>query len=202
MAESASRPENIGLKLNALYRSLHRLQQRLAAARIESAVIGGVAVSVWSRARTTLDVDFKVLLDREASQQLLDILSPDYTPLQSDPLQALRHTGVLFVKDPAGIRIDLQLADVSFDEAAIQRAQTIELEPGLSARVCTAEDLIIYKIISPRPQDQIDVENIIRRQGNKLDARYILKWLKLFEQALDDSTLIAIFERLRVKYSA
>ena len=188
--------------MNSLYRSLFNLQQRLAAAHIASAVIGGVAVSVWSRARTTLDVDFKVLLNRESAQQLLDVLLPDYTPLQSDPLQALRRNGVLFVKDQNGIRIDLQLADVSFDETAIERAKTIELEPGLSARICTAEDLIIYKIISTRPQDQIDVENIVRRQGNKLDASYVLKWLKLFEQALDDSTLITTFERLRTKYSA
>jgi hypothetical protein len=202
VVESASERSGAGVGLNPLYRSLFNLQQRLTALNIASAVIGGVAVSVWSRARTTLDVDFKVLLDRESAQRLLDILLPDYTPLQADPLQALRRNGVLFVKDQDGIRIDIQLADVSFDESAIQRAEPIELEPGITARICTAEDLIIYKIISTRPQDQIDVENIVRRQGNKLDARYILKWLKLFEQALDDSTLIAMFERLRAKYSA
>jgi hypothetical protein len=108
---------------------------------------------------------------------------------------------VLFVKDSAGIRIDLQLADVSFDESAIQRAQTLELEPGLMAHVCTAEDLIIYKIISTRLQDQVDVENIVRRQGENLDDGYVLGWLRLFEQALDDSTLITTYQRLRARRS-
>jgi hypothetical protein len=182
-----------------LYQSLVRLQQRLTDAGIASAVIGGIAVSVWSRPRTTQDIDFKVLLDRDAAQRLLEVLSPDYAPLQLDPLQALRQHGVLFVKDSAGIRIDLQLADVSFDESAIQRAQRLELEPGLMAHVCTAEDLIIYKSISTRPQDQVDVENIVRRQGDKLDDGYVLHWLRLLEQALDDSTLISTYRRLRAR---
>jgi hypothetical protein len=32
-------------------------------------------------------------------------------------------------------------------------------------RVCSAEDLIIYKSVSLRAQDRLDVEGIIRRQG-------------------------------------
>ena len=183
--------------MNPLYQSLVHIQQRLTAAGIASAVIGGIAVSAWARPRATQDIDFKVLLDREAAQRLLDVLAPDYAPLQADPLLALGRHGVLFVKDRAGIRIDLQLADTSLDESAIQRAQTIELEPGVTAQVCSAEDLIIYKMISPRPQDQIDVENLMKRQGQQLDDKYVLHWLRQLEQALDDSTLVATYQRLR-----
>jgi hypothetical protein len=186
--------------VNPLYASLSRLQKRLADAGIASAAIGGIAVSVWSRPRTTDDVDLKVLLDRDSAQRLLDVLQPDYPSLQPDPLQSLRRNGVLFVKDANGIRIDLQLADVSLDESAIRRAGSIELEPGVTARVCTAEDLILYKMISTRPQDQIDVESVVRRQGDALDDAYVLKWLRVLEQALDDSTLVSIYQRLRAKY--
>ncbi len=188
--------------MNPLFQSIARLQKQLSEAGIESAVIGGIAVSVWARPRATEDVDFKVLLDRDSAQRLLDLLAPDYIPLQVEPVQALRRHGVLFVEDSAGIRIDLQLADVSFDESAIRRAREVELEPGLTARVCTAEDLLIYKIISTRLQDQIDVENIIRSQSDRLDDSYIRHWLRLFEQALDDSTLIETYQRLRRRYSA
>ena len=186
--------------MNPLYRALADLQSRLAAAGIASAAIGGIAVSVWARPRTTADVDVKILLDRDAAQHLLDILQPDYVSLQPKPLQSLRRHGVLFVKNKDGIRIDLQLADVNFDQSAVERARSIELEPGLMAQICTAEDLIIYKMISTRPQDQIDVENIIRRQGSALDDGYVRKWLQLLEQALDDSTLITNYRRLRAKY--
>ncbi|MBI5567900.1 MAG: hypothetical protein HY870_23590 [Chloroflexi bacterium] len=187
--------------MNPLYQAVIRLQQRLSAAGIDSAVIGGIAVGMWARPRATEDADFKVLLERDGAQRLLNVLQPDYTPLQPNPLQALQRNGVLFVKDPAGIRIDLQLADVSLDHDAIQRAQLVELEPGASARVCTAEDLLIYKIISTRLQDQVDVENLIRYQGDKLDDSYVLRWLRLLEQALDDSTLIVTYRRLRARSS-
>jgi hypothetical protein len=183
--------------MNPLYQSLVKIQQRLTAAGIASAVIGGIAVSAWARPRATQDIDFKVLLDRDAAQRLLDILAPDYAPLQANPLQALQRNGVLFVKDRTGIRIDLQLADTSLDESVIHRARTIELEPGVTAHVCSAEDLIIYKMISTRPQDQIDVANIVQRQGQQLDDQYVLHWLRQLEQALDDSTLVAAYQRLR-----
>jgi hypothetical protein len=71
------------------------------------------------------------------------------------------------------------------------------LEPGVTAQVCSAEDLIIYKMISTRPQDQIDVANIVQRQGQQLDDQYVLHWLRQLEQALDDSTLVATYQRLR-----
>jgi len=183
--------------VNPLYKALSRLQEKLTDADIASVVIGGVAVSVWSRPRATYDVDFKVLLRREEAQRLVDALGQEYVPLQSDPAEALRRNGVLFVRDESGIRLDLQLADAGFDESAIQRGVEIELEPNLKARICTAEDLIIYKLISTRLQDQVDVENVVRRQGDQLDDRYILRWLRLLEKALDDSTLVQSFRRVR-----
>ena len=121
--------------MNPLYKALSRLQEKLTDADIASVVIGGVAVSVWSRPRATYDVDFKVLLRREEAQRLVDALGQEYVPLQSDPAEALRRNGVLFVRDESGIRLDLQLADVGFDESAIQRTVEIELVPG---RICTA----------------------------------------------------------------
>lgn len=34
-------------------------------------------------------------------------------------------------------------------------------------------------------------------QGSKLDDEYVLGWLHQFEQVLDDSTLVAEYQRLR-----
>ena len=167
--------------MNPLYQSLVQLQRRLTAAGIASAVIGGIAVSVWARPRATQDIDFKVLLDRDAAQRLLNILTPDYIPLQANPLQALQRNGVLFVKNEAGIRIDLQLADTRLDESAIQRAQTIELEPGVTAQVCSAEDLIIYKLwyysLSQQTKHLRDITSIVLTLDDQLDYLYIEHWI-------------------------
>lgn len=42
----------------------------------------------------------------------------------------------------------------------------------------------------------MDVSTIIKRQGMKLDRAYVVKWLREFEVALDDSTLVVSFERM------
>jgi len=183
--------------MNPLFSAVFSLQKLLGDSGISSAVIGGIAVSVWGRPRATEDVDLKVLLRRDEADRLIALLHPDYVPLNVDPRDALRRNGVLFVRDSNGIRLDLQLADVSLDESVIARARSIELAPGLSARVCTAEDLILYKMISTRKQDQVDVENVIRRQGNKLDDGYVVHWLQLLGQALDLEGLVSSYRTMR-----
>jgi len=159
-------------------------------------VIGGIAVAVWGEPRVTRDVDLKVLLGRDEAPRLLNILKSEYTVLQSDPLDALTRTGILFVKDQAGTRIDLLLSDTTFDRAAVERAVPVELEQGVTAQVCRPEDLIVYKLISTRPRDHEDAASVVRRQGTALDHRYILEWLEKFEHALDDSSLVAEFRSL------
>lgn len=180
-----------------LFESLVALQGRLCQAGISSAVIGGMAVGVWGEPRVTRDVDVKVLLGRDEAPRLLKVIAPDYVSLQADPLRALTHTGILFVQDRLGTRLDLLLADTGFDAAAIRRALPVEVQPGLIAHVCSAEDLIIYKLISTRLRDYEDAASVIHRQGDVLDDAYVLGWLRQFEQALDDSTLVTEYRRLR-----
>ncbi len=184
-----------------LFQSVVALQDRLREAGILSAVIGGIAVGVWGEPRVTRDVDIKVLLERDAAPRLLEAISPDYVPLQADPLAALTRTGVLFVQDAQGTRLDLLLSDVSFDVKAIERARDVTLQPGLVASVCSPEDLIIYKLVSTRQRDQDDAESVVRRQGEALDDEYVVTWLRRFEQALDDSTLVATYRRMRTRWS-
>jgi len=186
--------------MEELLRVLVSLQARLETANIPSALIGGLAVSAWGNPRLTRDIDIKVLLRRDERKRLLDTLGDDYRSLQANPDNALRHNGIVFVLSPEGKRIDIALTDTSFDEELIARAQLVEVLPKLKVRVCSAEDLIVLKIIAIRPQDQQDVATIIQRQGNNLDDAYILKWLKEFEQAIDDSTLVSTYQRLKKRY--
>ncbi|MEI2688665.1 MAG: hypothetical protein V9H69_02720 [Anaerolineae bacterium] len=189
-----------GAVMEDLVRSVARLQQRLEQAGIPSAVIGGLAVSAWGEPRLTRDANLKVLARRDERGRILQLLA-DFTPLHADPDEALRRNGVAFFQDPAGARIDIMLAETSFDETVIGRASLIELQPELVVRVCSAEDLIVYKSVSLRTQDRFDVEGIIRRQGDRLDDRYVEDWLRQFEQALDDSTLVAEYRRLRQQFA-
>jgi hypothetical protein len=185
-----------GAKMHSLVRSVAVLQDRLELAGLPSVVIGGLAVGAWGEPRLTRDADLKVLAHREDRTKLLRLLD-DFTPLNADPDEAFRRHGIAFFLDPNGTRIDVMLAETSFDENAVGRARLVELQPGLAVRLCSAEDLIVYKMVSIRAQDRVDVEGIIRRQGERLDDRYVEDWLRQFEQAPDDSPLIAEYQRLR-----
>jgi hypothetical protein len=180
-----------------LFASVGLLQARLAQAGIPSATIGGLAVAVWGEPRLTRDADVKVLLDREERRRLIEALADDYRLVADDPDDTLRRFGMLFVLDPGGVRIDLLLGETAFDAAAIERARAV---PGLGEsgpRVCSPEDLIIYKLLSTRPRDHDDVIGIIRRQSQALDDAYVILWLRQFEIALDDSELVRTYRRLR-----
>jgi hypothetical protein len=179
-----------------LYTSIRTLQIRLADAGVPSIVIGGVAVGVWGDPRVTRDADLKVLLEREDADRLLAILEPGYDSLLPDPKEAVRRQAMLFVQDADNTRLDLLLADTPYDVGAVARGCMIEVLPGVKITVCSPEDLVIYKLISTRARDHEDASGVIRRQGDALDVGYILGWLRQFELAFDDSTLISTFQRL------
>lgn len=181
--------------------SAARLQNILRDAGIESAVIGGLAVAVWASPRVTKDADLKVLLTREQAGRLISALPSDYKIMSSDPEADLRRLGFIFTEDRNQVRIDLLLSDLGFDENVIARRREIEPVPNLKIGVCTAEDLIIYKLLSTRAYDHQDAKNVVRRQGNNLDHDYVEYWLRQFEIALDDSTLVESYLKLKLAHS-
>lgn len=185
--------------MKKLYTSAERLQKRLAKKGFPSAIIGGIAIAIWGNPRVTRDVDFKVLIERDDSGKLIDALGASYKVLHDQPELAMRRLGFVFVQDKHDIRLDLLVSDTLFDREVIAHAIEIEILPKIRLRVCTAEDLIVYKMLSTRGRDVDDVQNVIARQQDKLDDAYILNWLRQFEQALDDSTLVSTYKGLRKK---
>lgn len=183
--------------METLFQSIRVIQTRLHEAGILSIVIGGIAVGAWGEPRLTRDVDLKVMLNRDEADRLLSIVSEDYSSLLPDPLEALHRQAMLFIQDQSGTRLDLLLADTPYDVMAIERGQDVEIQPGLHIRLCSPEDLIIYKLISLRSRDHQDAQSVIQRQGTNIDDGYIIQWLRRFEEALDDSTLVAEYQSYR-----
>lgn len=180
--------------------SASRTQSVLAAAGIQSVVIGGLAVAVWGEPRVTKDVDLRVLLPREQADLLINVLAPNFRFDSKKPAEDLRQIGFIITEDNQGVRMDFLLAEIAFDIAMVQRGLSVEPIDGWPITVCTAEDLIVSKLITLRPRDEEDARLVIRRQRGKLDDTYIEHWLQIFEQALDDSTLTSNYRQLRQRY--
>jgi hypothetical protein len=180
--------------------SASRAQSALETAGVQSVVIGGLAVAVWGEPRVTKDVDLRVFLQREQANFLLATLSHQFKILSDSPETTLQQRGFLFTEDASGVRVDFLLADNEFDIAMVRNGQRIEPISGWPIIVCSAEDLVVSKLITLRPRDEEDARLVIRRQCNDLDDSYVEKWLRVFELALDDSTLVTHYRQLRQRY--
>ena len=67
---------------------------------------------------------------------------------------------------------------------------------GVSIRVARAEDLIIYKAVAFRPQDQQDIERLLTLHGKKIDLSRIRRTIDEFAQAIEEPERLAAFERI------
>ena len=59
---------------------------------------------------------------------------------------------------------------------------------------CSAEDLVIYKLVAARPQDLVDVAGIVRRQRSALDVAQIRRWGQQFAELKEDPDFLRPFE--------
>ena len=179
-----------------LFQNAILVQKKLNENGIPSCVIGGLAVAVWGESRVTRDIDFKILLQRNEAGKLLQSIKPILNPLTKDSEEKIRKTGILFSQNKEGLKFDFLCADTPFDEQVINRAIPIDVGFADKMIVCSAEDLVLYKMISTRPKDRGDIPDIIKRQKKNLNHKYVRHWLTEFEKALDDSTLLQEYKRL------
>jgi len=83
-----------------------------------------------------------------------------------------------------GVDVDISLALPGYEDELFERAAEVEAAPGVSIRLCSAEDLVILKAVAGRPLDVADIEGVVARQGKSLDASYIRRWLNEFANVL------------------
>ena len=67
-------------------------------------------------------------------------------------------------------------------------------------RTCGAEDLVVLKAFAARPQDWIDVEQVIIRQGEKLDRELIHRELAPLAELKEEPEILAQLEHLHQKH--
>lgn len=67
-------------------------------------------------------------------------------------------------------------------------------EPWRRVRFCTAGDFIIHKAVAGRGIDLADIQGVITRQRDRLDARYIRRWLREFSAVLESPEVLECFK--------
>ena len=152
--------------------ALNDLSSILKQQNVPYMIIGGLANAIWGHPRATLDIDVTIWVLDDQIQKLLSILEEKYVFMVEEPIEFILKTRVLPIKNNESLRIDIIFGALPFEKDALDRA--VEVKIGDSAiKFCTAEDLILLKIISERSKDLEDVRNLLRYQKGNLDYTYL-----------------------------
>jgi len=179
--------------LPALIEAAVEVQVALTTAGIRSCVIGGLAVQRWGEPRATQDVDFSVLAPVGEERHALDLLLGSFAPRRSDALAFAIANRVLLIQATNRVAVDVGLAGSGFEVEVLERSSPWVYR-GISLVTCSAEDLVLYKLVAGRARDVADIEGIVRRQGAGLDVERVRRYGALFAELKEEPDLLRPFE--------
>lgn len=160
-------------------------------------IIGGIAVILQGVPRLTRDIDATV----DAASISLDALASHLrqhgiVPRIEGALEFARANQVILLRHEAtGIDVDLSLAWLPFEIEAIAAREHL-VRRHLRADVARPEDLVIYKAIAWRPQDQQDIERLLTLHARRIDLMRVRSVLSAFAEALDEPDRLEQLESL------
>lgn len=156
----------------------------LDAAGARYAVIGGCARNAYAEVRPTKDVDFVVEVDEAQYPRLVAALEAiGFRRASAVGGEPGRVPDLELLRDAQGRRIDLLFAHTEFERSALARAAEREPYAGVSLRVASREDLLVYKLLAGRPQDLLDIRAMLEAAigGTTLDWSYVERWCDVWE---------------------
>lgn len=145
---------------------------------------GGLAAALWGEPRYTEDVDLVLFLpERHAYKFLREAVRHGFAVDEDLAIQQVQVSGwarLPFGKPRSPWHLDLTLGDSPFDRSALSRKKQVELFER-KVWVASPEDLLVYKLVSWRDRDVMDVHAILKRQ-KALDGAYLHKWIAWWEK--------------------
>ena len=166
----------------------------VARGRHGACLIGGLVVPRWGEPRATTDVDISVLAPYGDEGEVLDLLLRYFSPRSAGARDFALANRVLLLETSNGVAVDVALAAFPFELEAIEAASDWAAVPGVVLRTCSAEHLVVYKLVAARARDLADIEGIVRRQGRRLDIEAIRRWGRVLAELKEDPDLLRPFE--------
>jgi hypothetical protein len=152
--------------------------------RVRYAIIGGIATIQHTRVRTTDDIDALLTVPQIALPGLFETLQArgfDIDTIKS--IREFRDDGLTTVRYK-GVLIDLMRPVLPVYAHVLDRAIDAQVL-GRKVRVSSAEGLIVMKLIAMRPQDEVDVRDLLGAYAGRLDLDFIRAELDTCTRAED-----------------
>lgn len=184
--------------LGGLTEALRAVSAWLTAAKVDFAVVGGVAASLHGKPRVTKDVDVVALADDATWGGLVTVAAAHgIFPRIDEALEFAKNTRVLLlVHRPSKIEIDLSLGMLPFESELVHRARAVDVGE-VRFPLATPEDVIVMKALALRPRDVADIEGIVESNA-ELDLERVRSTLSQLSAELEsDDHLSRLDEILR-----
>jgi hypothetical protein len=148
----------------------------LRRARVQYAIIGAWALSLWGKPRATADLDFLVLVEEQGLERHSVLMTRagmniDEVWQQWNPL----HRGSQLRFQHRGSTIDLLRPRDRHDQEILRRRKKKRVE-GSYYWVVSLEDFILQKLKVGRPRDFEDALSVVERFRETLDQNYLGRW--------------------------
>jgi hypothetical protein len=162
--------------------ALARLVSILNRHDIAYMLVGSYSSNAYGIPRATKDADL-VVAELDATFALIESsLGEDYraeSQLEFELITGTIRRVIRFVPIHFVLEI-FQLSDDTFDQSRFNRRVQVQSSVlGEAVWLPTPEDVIIQKLRWSRPQDLLDVENVVIVQLESLDWNYIHRWTDL-----------------------
>lgn len=160
-------------------------------------VIGGIAVIARGVPRTTRDIDVTFAGTTGVAPLAAQLARVGISPRIPDAEAFAAESQVLLMRHVgSGVDIDVSCAWLAFELEAIAAARR-ETIAGVSLPIARPEDLVIYKAIAWRPQDQQDVERLLVLHGDHMDLDRIRRHVRELAEALEVDRLADLEATIR-----
>lgn len=176
---------------------ISKIVKALNASEIPYVIVGGQASLLYGVPRVTQDVDVTLGIDIDEIDRVIKLVKESgFEFIRADAIEFAKRTRVLLLSDKeSGLKVDLIFSFSSFEKNVIERANKIKLNSD-EVRICTVEDLIVFKIVAGREIDLFDVRNVLLN-NHGYDIHYIEKWLSEFGEFLGED-LLQRFKKIRI----
>lgn len=167
---------------------------------IAFSIIGGTAYQRWGEPRQTTDVDATLLVEFGRELDVVRHLLKTYSSRIENAESFALQNRIVLLQSSQGIGIDLSLGGLPYESRLIERSSLWKVPRHGEIRTCSAEDLVVLKSFASRPQDWIDVEKVIIRQGASLDRALILEELKPLVELKEEPEILSRLASLLQKH--
>jgi hypothetical protein len=160
-------------------------------------VFGAQAVTAYGVPRLSADVDVTLALKPNDSERFIQDMAAAGFVARFPDQAFVRRTGVMpFVHQATAMPVDVVLAGSGLEDEFLSRARSADIG-GTTIPLIEVGDLIIAKVVAGRPKDLTDASALWRLHGSALDADRLRQTLRLLEEALGQSDLVAGFDALQ-----